>query len=91
VVQLYKLLPVLKQCDLHSALHKLGFPVRSNTGFDLMRTEQMKFVRHDLVIRGTYTGDPFSYIGYAGLDVPYKAEVPEGRSFSLTLPVWKEF
>lgn len=32
VLQLYKILPVIKQADIHKAINKLGFPVRMSSG-----------------------------------------------------------
>ena len=91
VEQLYKLLPILKECDLHCALQKLGFPVLSNkiAEADIFKIAKSGITRNTLSISGTYQGKPFSYKGFSSIGTPYELEFSTNGAFSVSLPVNK--
>ncbi|MBR6472322.1 MAG: ribonuclease H-like domain-containing protein [Firmicutes bacterium] len=89
VAQLYRLLPVLRQCDIHQSMTKLGFPVITDSG-RLMNICSIRIVRNDLVITGEYSGEPEVYMGFSNMERPYEVEMSRDRSFKITLPLLKK-
>ena len=89
IVQLYRLLPIIRQCDLHKASGKLGFPVfgeHEGSGM-LIRAKNIKLTRSCITINGTYSGEPFVYKSFSDIDKPWEAEFGRDRTFSVTCPV----
>ncbi len=89
VVQLYRLLPVIRQCDLHSASFSRGFPVFDPSGSSdmLLKTDTIRLTRSSLTISGTYSGETFVYRKYSDMDSNWEAEFSRDRSFRITCPV----
>ena len=89
VVQLYRLLPIIRQCDLHSASYKRGFPVFDPSGSSdmLLKTDTIRLTRSSLTISGTYSGETFVYRKYSDMDSNWEAEFSRDRSFRITCPV----
>ena len=89
VVQLYRLLPIIRQCDLHSASFKRGFPVFDPSGSSdmLLKTDTIRLTRSSLTISGTYSGETFVYRKYSDMDSNWEAEFSRDRSFRITCPV----
>ena len=89
VVQLYRLLPIIRQCDLHSASYKRGFPVFDPSGSSdmLLKTDTISLTRSSLTISGTYSGETFVYRKYSDMDSNWEAEFSRDRSFRITCPV----
>ena len=93
VVQLYKLLPVLMQCDIHSAFNKLGFPVvpdSEEANGRLIKLSSAKIVKRSLQIKGNYSGSPLVYKGFPTMEAPWETEFKSDGSFLLTLPLSKD-
>ena len=67
VVQLYRLLSVTGRSDMHGAMNKLGFPVRTRAG--IFRVDSAEVKRDRLLISGKqpgyFYGDPGSSAGRA--------------------------
>ena len=92
VVQLYRLLPILRQCDLHKAAFKQGFPVyesQDSCGM-ILKVSNIKMTRTCLEVSGKYTGDIFSYKSYSDMEQIWEAEFSRDRSFRVTCPVSSE-
>ena len=89
VVQLYKLLPIIRQCDMHKAFFKLGFPVFEDTEDSdmILRTKNIKLTRSALAVTGSYTGEPFVYKSFSDMDKPWEAEFDRDRTFRVSCPV----
>jgi uncharacterized protein YprB with RNaseH-like and TPR domain len=93
VVQLYKLLPIVNQCDVHSAFNKLGFPVvpeAETEGGRLLKPSSIKIVKRSLIIKGSYFGEPIAYKGFSTMETPWESEFKADGSFTLTLPLLKD-
>ena len=96
VVQLYKLLPVLMQCDIHGAFNKQGFPVLPGSGAvadrggRLLKISSIKIVKNSLVIKGTYTGEPLMYKGFSTMESLWEMELKANGTFTLSLPLMKD-
>ena len=90
VVQLYRLLPIIRQCDLHSAAFKLGFPVyeSSESAGMVLNVGNIKLTRTSLKITGKYTGDLFTYKSFSDMEQVWEAEFDRDRTFSVTCPVY---
>ena len=89
IVQLYRLLPIVRQCDLHGAAFKLGFPVYESadpSGITL-KVNDIRLTRTNLTVKGTYTGDIFSYKSFSDIDKIWEAEFRRDRTFSVSCPV----
>ncbi len=89
VVQLYRLLPIIKQCDLHGAAFKLGFPVyeSSDPAGMVLKVSGIKLTRTLLTVTGNYSGDIFSYKSFSDMDQIWEAEFDRDRTFKVTCPV----
>ena len=89
VVQLYRLLPILRQCDLHGASFKLGFPVyeKHDTAGMVLNVSNIKLTKTGLKITGKYTGDVFTYKSFSDMEQIWEAEFNRDRTFSVTCPV----
>lgn len=89
VVQLYRLLPIIRQCDIHGAAFKLGFPIYESDdprGM-ILKVNNIKLTRTGLTITGKYTGDVFSYKHFSDMDQLWEAEFDRDRSFKVSCPV----
>ena len=64
LVQLYRLMPVLKQVDIHRAFSGLGFPVSAISGWPSLTVSAVKVSPQGITVSGFYPGDTFSYISY---------------------------
>jgi uncharacterized protein YprB with RNaseH-like and TPR domain len=89
VVQLYRLLPVLKQCDLHKALFKRGFPVYEPHGSMIMKVKDIRVGQRKMTVEGTYTGEAFIYRSYSGMDRLWDIEYSKERTFKIDFPLQK--
>ena len=75
VLQLYKLLGVLKESDLHAAMTSLGFPV-AKSGCRLT-AEDIKLTKNELTVKGVQNTMPFSAVDQGdetGLRYDFSAE-----------------
>ncbi len=89
LLQLAQLLPILKQANIHKAFNALGFPIQSQSGWPTFNVASIKRSNAGLTIKGSYYGEPFSYIAYESVSSPYYCEFKEDKSFSFTLRVEK--
>ena len=90
VVQLYRLLPVLLQCDVHKGFLKRGFPVFAPPGDDMiMKVRDIKVGQRKMTVSGTYTGEAFVYRSFSGIDRIWDAEYDKDRTFKISFPLQK--
>ena len=86
VCQLTRLIKVVDKCDLHGAMHAMGFPVKS--GRRSLIVEDMKIGSNALLIEGVQKNGSAAFRCYE-LD-GYKVDVAfeeSGESFSIRMPV----
>lgn len=89
LLQLYKLLPILKQVDIHKAMNGLGFPVFGINGWPALEISRAKTLGRDFVIAGRYYAPAFSYISYDDGLRPYSCEFAQDVTFIFKLPLDK--
>ena len=82
VLQLYKLMPVLRNVDIHKAFNSLGFPCEDGKIIDKIRITNKK-----LEITGHYYGEPSSYVSFEADNCPYYKEILSDWTFSYRLQV----
>ncbi len=92
VAQLYRILPVIRQCDLHKALMMKGYPVSRHGLTNVLIPDRLTITQNRLVsgrlrITGTYPGEPFSYVSFPSIDRPFDAEFRTDGTFEISLPV----
>ncbi len=92
VEQLYRLLPIMRQCDLHCASFKLGFPVYplKDSESMILKISRICFTKSGMAVEGTYTGEPFIYKGFASIERCYEMEFHKDRTFRFTVPILRE-
>ncbi len=80
LLQLYRLLPILQQTDLHRAMSYLGFPVAGRCGWPQMNLCRIRTDYRGLSFHGTYGGPGFSYLSYDDGRSPFSCQfTPEGE------------
>lgn len=87
ILQLYRILPVLLQTDMHSAMNSLGFPIKGENGWPDMFVRVCRATSQAMTITGLYTGDPFSYTSYSTHNNPFQCEFTYEGSFTFIYPV----
>lgn len=87
LLQLYKLLPIVKQLDFHKALNAIGFPVAGENGWPHLNVSRAKATSKEFIIAGKYYGPAFSYISYNTFYHYYFCQFYDDGSFIFKLPV----
>ena len=88
ILQLYKILPVILQTDLHSAMNALGFPVRGENGWPDLFVRVCRATHQSFTISGVYKGDPVSYTSFSTEERPYQCQFDSfNGEFTFTYPV----
>lgn len=79
LLQLYKLLPVLHQADLHRAMSYLGFPVSGAFGWPQLNIGRIRVDYKGLSFGGAYGGPGISYLSYDDGRSPFSCHfAPDG-------------
>lgn len=89
IVQLYRILPVIKQTDFHKAMNSMGFPVQSINGWPCLTVCSANPTASGLVINGTYYGSDISYTGYDTEMYPFECLFNRDKTFRFLFPVEK--
>ena len=89
LLQLYKLMPILKKVDIHKALYSLGFPVKGNNGWPTLNITSLKVTNTDLKICGKYCGEKFSYISYPTMKKHFSCVFNEDNTFEFEIHIIK--
>ena len=80
LLQLYRLLPILQQTDLHRAMSYLGFPVAGRFGWPQLNLSRIRIDYRGLSFQGTYGGPGVSYLSYDDGRSPFSCQfTPEGE------------
>ena len=87
LLQLYKILPVILQTDIHGAMNKLGFPVKGESGWDNLHVKSIKVTSGGLSVSGTYRGEGLSFRSFATHETPYSCVFDIDHSFVVELSV----
>ena len=92
VAQLYRILPIIRQCDMHKVLAMKGFPVIRSGLTNALIPDRLTITRNRLVsgklkIEGAYPGEPFSYVSFPSIDSPLDVNFTSNGKFAITLPV----
>ena len=82
VLQLYRLLPLIRQADIHRALQRHGFPV------DGGRVKTITYKHQELILEGL-CDDPLDYIKFPTTEEPYSLTMSKDGSFTLVIPCEK--
>ena len=82
VLQLFSLMPILKQVDVHKAFYYLGFPVGGRSGWPTLSVSSIRTGSWGVDVEGVYAGEPFSYISYDSFSAQFSCEFREDGSFS---------
>ncbi len=89
LLQLYQILPILKQVDIHKAFYSLGFPVIGMNGWPTLNVCSIKINNVNLTISGKYYGEKFSYISFEDFDKSYSCEFTDDGKFIFNLRIDK--
>lgn len=87
ILQLYKILPVILQTDIHKAMYALGFPVAGQNGWPQLNLSFCKCADGALLLSGTYSGETFLFSAYPADDRPYDCHFYADGSFEFALPL----
>ena len=80
ILQLYRILPVLQQTDIHRAMYHLGFPVSSRKSWPQLNLGRLRVDQKGLAVSGTYGGPGFSYASFDSGMAPYTCRfTPDGQ------------
>ena len=92
LVQLYRILPVIKQTDMHGAMFSLGFPVKGQDGWPNPTIKKINISPRMLTVSGALPESCCDYTPYScfsSADVPFDCSIARDGSFDLSLPVMK--
>ncbi len=87
LLQLYKILPVILQTDIHGAMNKLGFPVKGECGWGNLHVNSIKVTSGGLSVSGTYCGESLAFRSFATREMPYSCIFDTDHSFTAQLPL----
>jgi len=71
LLQLYRILPVIQQTDIHRAMSYLGFPVQGSHFWPQLNIGRIRVDHRGLTVTGTYGGPRISYTSYDSGMAPY--------------------
>lgn len=90
LLQLYQLLPILRQTELHRAMRYLGFPVIGLHDWPQLNISRIRLDYAGLTVIGTYRGAPFSYLSYETLSQPCSCAFYPDRTFRILIPTQRQ-
>ena len=82
ILQLYRLISILKKADMHKAVYRQGLPVREGEHLFLVKVADLK--KDSLLIEGIQARGAFDYVLYGDETPTYRLE--NGR-FHITVPL----
>ncbi|MGN0735584.1 MAG: ribonuclease H-like domain-containing protein [Anaerovoracaceae bacterium] len=89
LVQLYRILPVIRQTDMHSAMYSLGFPVKGQNCWPNMNISKIKLTSRNLIISGIIPERCCAYTCFASPLQPYEMNISDEGEFELAVTVEK--
>lgn len=101
IVQLYRLLPIIRQTDFHKSMMNRGFIIEGINGWPDLNTGKIKLSTRGMIIPGTYdrSVSPYSleigkiedrsisYLAFSAPDFPFDVEFKADGTFSFKLSV----
>ena len=85
LVQLYRILPVIQQTNMHSAMYALGFPVKGADDWPDLFVRTIRVGTRELTISGEYTGNAVSYTLFSTEEQPYECSFSPDMTFRFTV------
>lgn len=85
IIQLYRILPIIKQVDLHKAFNRLGFAAEGQNGWPDLNITSIESSITGLSVSGRYRGESFSYISYDTFEDNFSCEFSEDNSFKFRI------
>ena len=92
LVQLYRILPVIKQTDMHGAMFSLGFPAKGQGGWPNPAIKKIALSQRMLTVSGALPESCCEYTPYSCFSsaaMPFECSIAMDGSFNLSLPVMK--
>ena len=83
LVQLYRILPVIQQTNMHSAMYSLGFPVKGTDGWPDLFARTIRVGTRELTISGEYIGIPLNYTSFSTPEHPYECNFAPDMTFRI--------
>ena len=81
IIQLYKIMPILMQTDIHRAFYSLGFPVKGVSGWPTLCVSSIRTGTWGISVSGIYGGEGFSYMAYDSFTEHFSCEFREDNHF----------
>lgn len=85
ILLLYRILPILRQLDIHRAFHSLGFAVKGENGWPTLNITSVKMNISGISISGNYRGHCFSYVSYDTFSDNFSCEFSNDKTFEFKL------
>lgn len=92
LIQLYRIMPVIKQTDMHSAMFTLGFPVKGENGWPNLTVRKLNLSAGKLTVSGSLPESNLSYTPYTVFSSPrqpFTCDITSDGSLQLTISVVK--
>jgi len=93
IIQLTSLIPIVRKCDIHKGMNKLGFVVKGKEDFssgiswENFTIDSIKMNSKEFEVSGKYPGKAFSYHGFSTWDHPYLSEFKKDGTYIVKYPV----
>ncbi|MBS5335371.1 MAG: ribonuclease H-like domain-containing protein [Anaerovoracaceae bacterium] len=85
ILLLYRILPVLKQLDIHRAFNALGFAVKGENGWPTFNVVSIKMNISGMSVSGNYRGETFSYVSYDTFSDNFSCEFRDDKTFEFKI------
>lgn len=87
ILQLYRIMPIIRQTDLHSAMSALGFPIKGAEGWPNLTVRNIRLSSRILSLSGTYAGQGLSYTCFSSPQLPFNCVFENCGTFEASMPV----
>ncbi len=88
LLQLYKILPIIRNTDIHRAMNYQGFPVLGVNGWPQLNLSRLHLDSSGLTLEGKCMPG-FSYIAYDSMAYPYSCNFSSDGTFRFDIPVMR--
>ena len=85
ILLLYRLLPILRQLNVHKAFNCLGFAVKGENGWPTLNITSIKMSISGLSVSGNYNEEAFSYVSYDTFSDNFSCEFNDERNFEFII------
>ena len=87
LMQLYRIMPIIRQTDMHSAMNSLGFPVKGQNGWPNLNVRTIRLSAQSLSVSGTCSGSGLSYTCFSSPELPFNCVFDSCGTFEASIPV----